>query len=234
MLPFFYMLLIDLFLPKICLSCGFLGDYICSDCQRKIILINQDVCFYCYKRSILGLTHRFCERKSQLDGCLSFLYYDQTLKKILKNIKYRLVKEAFNTLLSFVGQGQTTNKIKLLLKNKKFYLQPIPLTVGKNRERGFNQAEIFASHLSSLFSLTVSDFLIRVREKPPQAQIRKRKDRVKNVVGVFEVKNKNEVKGRNLILVDDVVTTGATLKEAAKVLKKQGANRVYAITIAKG
>lgn len=228
------MFLIDLLFPKICLGCGFLGDHICFGCQKKIVLINQDICFYCYKGSILGLTHLFCERKNQLDGCLSFFYYNQVLKKILKNIKYRLVKEAFNTLLSFIGQNQTTKKIKLLLKNKKFYLQPIPLTVGKNKERGFNQAEVFANHLSSLFGLVITDFLIRKKEKPPQAQIKKRKNRALNVAGVFDAKNKKEIKGKNLILVDDVVTTGATLKEAARVLKKQGASRVFAITIAKG
>ena len=87
---------LELFFPKLCLNCGKLGNYFCPNCQKKLKPLTKDYCFYCQKPSLYGLTHFGCQKKLGLDGKMSIFYYNPVLKKILKNIKYRLVKEVWN------------------------------------------------------------------------------------------------------------------------------------------
>ena len=102
--------------------------------------------------------------------------------------------------------------------------------------RGFNQSEIIALKLHSQ-SPDVFDFnskgLVRPKETAPQAKIANRELRKKNISGCFEVIQSDVFHNRNIIVIDDITTTGSTLKEAMKVLKKSGARNVYAFTVAK-
>jgi competence protein ComFC len=104
------------------------------------------------------------------------------------------------------------------------------------RERGFNQAQLLAEEISKLdggtnFGLE-KDVLKRPKDSEHQAHIKDKKGRLKNASGAFAVNNIESVKGKNIILIDDVVTTGATLHEAKRVLRQAGAKKVVAFTVA--
>lgn len=115
-------------------------------------------------------------------------------------------------------------------------LIPIPLSKKRYRERGYNQTELICRelvHLSldEVFTLK-TNVLTKIKETEHQARIENRATRLKNIVGSFAVKNSELIKDRNIILIDDITTTGATLSEAKKVLKKSGAKKIIAFTVA--
>ena len=112
-------------------------------------------------------------------------------------------------------------------------MQPIPLYPGRLATRGFNQAKIISQFFNQFLQFPISEYLLRKKDTFSQAQLKTNKDRYKNVQGAFEISSQ-DISDKNFILIDDVVTTGSTLKEAARTLKRSGAGRVFAITLAKG
>jgi len=222
----------DLLFPRLCLSCGFLGGYICKSCRNKLFYIKKDSCLYCKKESYLGLTHPNCKSQGEIDGFITCFYYEQTLKKIIKAIKYRLVKEAIPELFNLIDM-LFIGKINKLF-NSEFLIQAMPLTKKRLKERGFNLAEKLGVFIGGQTNLPLVDFLERVGDSSPQAQIKGKKERQKNVRGCFRVENQQDIKNKTIILVDDVLTTGATAGESAVALKLCGAKKVFVLTIAKG
>jgi ComF family protein len=154
------------------------------------------------------------------------------VKRLIQNFKYPpLIRELRKELSSIIISH-------FLLLDKKpdfsnFVLVPIPLTKKKLRWRGFNQAEEIAKEIAKFFKLTlISDCLIKIKETRDQTELSE-KERKENVKGVFFVKNKEKIWEKNVLLIDDVFTTGATMEEAAKVLKEAGAKKIIGIVIAK-
>jgi len=224
------MFLKELLFPKFCLGCGFIGVYICSNCQKKLKRINKDQCLYCGKASFNGRTHPGCVRSRGIDGFISLFYYDNLLKKIIKNIKYRGVYGALKELLTLIDY-ETINKIKKTpIKNP--MLQSIPLHPKREKERGFNQVDLIVELLGRTIGWPIGDFITRQKPTAPQAQINKKQDRQKNMSGAFSTKK--PIMRHDFLLVDDVLTSGSTIKEAAKTLKNAGAEKIYVFTLAKG
>jgi len=222
----------DILFPRFCLGCGFLGSYICLDCQKKLIYLKQDKCLYCKKQSPFGLTHENCKKEYGLDSCMSFLYYNDFLKKIIKAIKYRLATEVLNDLF-LVLKPEEIIKINFFRKiNKEIFIQPVPLHPQKLKERGFNQAQLLTNFFNNFIYSKITDDLIRKKTTLAQAQLKKRRERYSNLRGAF--KTNKQVTGKSYILVDDVLTTGITMAEAGKALKKAGAKAVFALSLAKG
>lgn len=108
---------------------------------------------------------------------------------------------------------------------------PIPLSHTKLRKRGYNHAEILAKNLGKRFGLGVQNVLKRVKETKPQYGL-KREERIRNIRGAFGIKNIKKTKSKVAFLVDDIVTTGSTLVEAANVLKRNGFTKVYGVILA--
>ncbi|MDP3014862.1 MAG: phosphoribosyltransferase family protein [bacterium] len=114
-----------------------------------------------------------------------------------------------------------------------YLIVPIPLHPGRERERGFNQAKLLAEITARHFNLPLIDGLKRIKNNKPQAKLKDFEKRIKNISGCFEIKNPNFIKGKNIILVDDVFTSGATINEAVRILKKNCAGKIIAMVIAK-
>jgi len=113
-------------------------------------------------------------------------------------------------------------------------LVPVPLEKRKLKWRGFNQAEEIAKELSNFWEIPfILDCLIKVKENPPQVDLSE-EERMENIKGVFQAKDEKEIMGKKIFLVDDVYTTGATMEEAARVLRATGAKEVWGITVARG
>jgi len=125
------MFLIDVLFPKFCLGCSHIGSYICNRCFKKLKVIDKPTCLYCHKQSYLGLTHPRCSKKLSIDGVLSIYYYDNLLKKIIKNIKYRLATVVWDEFWKSIPES---NIDRLFAYKKIFheaFIQVVPLSQSK-------------------------------------------------------------------------------------------------------
>jgi competence protein ComFC len=155
--------------------------------------------------------------------------YGGTLKDVILLFKYRRYAPLSRPLARYAEAclGAETS-----LWQGAELIVPVPLHPARRRERGFNQARLLARDLASLRGLAVLDgALVKTRNAPAQAGLGAA-ERERNVRSAYAVKRPARVRGRTLILVDDVTTTGATIRECARVLNEAGAREVRAITLA--
>lgn len=203
--------------PVNCLSCGKSGE---------------DLCFQC-----IG-SFPEAERESENWVFPIYDYRHPAVKKTIWLLKYK-GKKTLTKVLAQILYARIVEELSDLSKMENFresVLVPIPLTRARKIERGFNQAELMCKKLMKLdtdniFRLETKS-LIKIKKTEHQARILDRSKRLKNIIGTFGVKRPERIKGKNIILIDDVTTTGATLSEAKKVLKCSGAKKVIAFTIA--
>ena len=229
--------ILDIFFPKRCINCQKEGSYLCNDCLSLIEISPKDYCPFCYppKETENGKTCRLHHQKN-LDGLIAATsYQDKIVRKAILSLKYKpYIKDLAKplTLLIIAHLNLLNNKPNF----HNFVLVPIPSDKSRLKRRGFNQAEEIAKELAkSLKETTFSkNILIKSKKTKPQAELL-RKGREKNIKGAFKVdiKRLDFIKNRKILLVDDVFTTGATMEEAAKVLKKAGASKVWGIVVAR-
>jgi ComF family protein len=183
---------------------------------------NERICPMCGRLAFEGVTHPRCRTRYSLDGLTSFFHYDGVVRKAVKAIKYRLVSDLAEEFISLTRIPTYRRDDRVLV--------PIPLHPARLRDRGFNQAEVLGNILAKRLNIPArTDILQRVKETEPQASIKKRADRLENMRNIFSCKN---VSG-NILLFDDVCTSGATMRSAAAVLKRAGATSVWAISMAR-
>lgn len=225
--------LIDLFWPKFCLGCGQIGAYLCLKCQNKIKIFNKEICFYCSRPSPLGLTHPNCKKPGRFDGFWALYEYKSIIRDVIKEFKYRRATEIWREMSFFI---KPENLLFLKRWPKIDFFQPIPLYKKKMNERGFNQAKIIANFLKKYHNLPIADFVWRVKNTKSQTKLKTDRQRLINLKGAFRLNDnkKQIIKNANILLIDDVVTTGATVNQATKVLKKAGAGQIFVFALAKG
>lgn len=193
-------------------------------------------CIECDKNSWNGLTHPSCKKKHSIDGVFCALSYKGTVKKLLYSLKYKpYVSDLQNTLGELLREGLSEQETlyTILQSETNLALVPIPLHSSKFNSRGYNQSELLAKTLSEQWNIPVVQLLSRIKKTSPQFGLKK-EDRFANIAGAFEVirQTLNVSRVANVLLVDDLLTTGATLAEAARVLKKTGVKKVWGITLA--
>jgi ComF family protein len=179
--------------------------------------------------------HPKCRGRYTIDGLVSFFRYDNAVRKAVKLIKYKFVTDLISEFTDLIPQT-SYNFISDNILSLNTIIIPIPLHPKRYRERGFNQAELIVCRMSSKLNIPVSTgILTRVKYTEPQVKMKSRSDRLKNMDDVFSVNTnaKKQLNNVTVILVDDVFTTGATMRSAAKVLKKAGISSVWAITMAR-
>lgn len=218
-------LIIDFLFPKRCICCGKYGVDLCIKCLREISIADQ-ICPECGEDSPMGWTHPRCRKMEGMDGLIVINdYQDDKTKKVIDEIKF-----GFNKYL-----------IAKVLRNFRFEtgeefncLIPVPLHFYRKNWRGFNQAEEIARVVGEKMKIEVLDALIRNRRTKQQSLILDRGERVNNVKGAFEVKKDclEKVKGKNILLVDDVFTSGADMRECTKILKEAGVEVVWGLALA--
>lgn len=152
------------------------------------------------------------------------------MRDLIRKLKYKRIFD----LQDLIVEIMIANLWRYELPEK-LILVPVPLHPKRRRDRGFNQAELFAKRLDRRFKVVWGNILVRQRYTKPQVELGKNQ-RVANVKDAFTVSPfiKGKVAGRNFLLIDDVFTTGSTIFECAKVLKKAGANEVWGMVAALG
>lgn len=165
-----------------------------------------------------------------------FSYKNQTVRNIVHQIKFKgnkIIASKIGLILAEEIQAYILESSQFE-SAKKYILAPIPLSKQRLRERGFNQAQLLAKNIADNLPdiFCREDVLIRHVNTNPQTKTQNRKERLENIKGCFSVKNAEEIKKHHVILIDDVTTTGATLAEARKTLKRSGIKNVIAFTVA--
>ncbi len=227
--------ILDFVFPKYCVNCKKIGSYLCSNCFSYLSFDVANICAVCSRPAIDGMTHLGCKTKYTIDGTFVGLEYSTVMKKLIYQFKYRPYLSDLSKFLSellYEALIQKEEFARLLEKND-FVLAPIPLSSAKERGRGYNQSDLLAKMLSKKLGLPFANVLKRVKETKIQAGLTK-KERRENLKDAFSLRlNKSNIKGANVFLVDDILTTGATFDSAANVLKRAGASKVFGVALAK-
>lgn len=221
------MALLDFVYPKNCLGCGKKGRYICEVCLVRTKK-TEDICPICAKPAIDGLTHSGCKKAYGIDGFSSVFSYQGTLRKVITSLKYKFVKDMGEELVQIF-----LSSFKNPAFPKKAVITPVPMHLRRLKWRGFNQASLLGRIIAGKKGwVFVPDLVGKIKDTKYQANL-KRDERLKNLKGAFAINPKYNLKDSKypIIVFDDVWTTGATLREIAKTLKRKGAKEVWGLTI---
>lgn len=228
----------DILFPPICLNCqkhlsisGKENKLICEQCLSLIKINNTLFCPVC--RARLAENKKICHKNALYLLGAAGNYDDPILQNLIHYFKYK----KFSNLTPLLGETLIKYLNNLFgnwnLEIRNFIIIPIPLHLHRERERGFNQAKLLAKTMTDYFNLPLIDALKRIRNNEPQVKIKGLEKRTKNISGCFKIENSELINGKNIILVDDVFTSGATMNEAVKVLKSANAKKIIALVLAR-
>ena len=210
--------ILDLIYPNVCGICNKVSkNSICNKCYIKVKELEK-----MYKLDTYG---------KHFDEGYSLFKYDGIIRDKIIDYKFNNKSYLYKTFA------------EIFLKNKKIYgilkkydiIIPVPIARKRKLKRGYNQTELIACSLAKNTNIEFEkNVLVKAKNIIAQSKLT-RNDRIKNVQGAFKIKNKKEerIKNRNIILFDDIYTTGSTANECSRVLKEKGANNILVLTIAK-
>lgn len=202
--------------PRTCSGCATIGTFFCDTC-------------------LAGVPRAEPSKESFISAI--FDYQNPAIRNAIWRLKYRNVRELANHFGEFLYDsiiGDIGDDLRVS-KNEVYLVVPVPLHPKRLRERGYNQSELLAKDTTRYDTEKILEIttgaLIRTRATKPQAKSDKRVARFENLKGAFTARSE-QVRGRHVILIDDVTTTGATLAEARKAILKAGAKTVRAYAVA--
>lgn len=201
----------DFIFPQKCVSCKKNGKYVCEKCVLKI-----------KKGKVLY-------KKGEFEKVFILFEHNSVVRDLILKLKYKYISDLSDEIGSLCIQ-EINN---LNLKNENFVIIPIPLHKIKLKKRGFNQSEIIAKKISKKLNWELNTKLLIRNKNTKQQALLSKIQREKNIQNAFAINlNFNNFKNKKFLLFDDVWTTGSTMNEAAKELKKAGVNKIYGMTIA--
>jgi len=231
-------LFLDMVYPRGCQHCGAPADgmrFFCWECLADFHYVQPPFCSRCGDPVPGHIDHEYlcvyCSRHAPaFDGARSAVRYEGAAGMAIRAIKYQWATWLIPDLTGLLEACRQAH-YDLLRFDGVCY---VPLHPVKRRERGFNQAALLAERLARRHRMPLYRGLLRrTRDTGSQTRLTAAQ-RASNVAGVFEVVRGGRAMGQRLLLIDDVMTTGATVNECARVLKKAGAESVYVLTVARG
>ena len=218
---------IDLLFPPSCVGCGKGGSRWCDDCQDAVHLILPPICNLCGQSlESSGLCARCQENKPHFNGVRSWAAFDGNIRKVLHHLKYQ------RDLSLGVIMARPMIHILQQLNWNIDLVTPVPLGVARLKERGYNQSAILAKPIALGVGIPYRpQVLTKIRNTPTQVNLSLIARR-ENVKGAFRSYSKM-VRGRSVLVVDDVATSSATLDACSIALLEVGANQVYGLTLAR-
>ena len=222
----------DLIFPPLCFVCGkkTAAALLCLECDSKIEFLNPPLCRGCSRPvGEDSFLCRGCKKKAYFyTKAMSITAYREPMVSMIHDFKYRHC--------DYLGDFLSSIMIKHLTKlgfRPHYYdcITSVPAHHLKLKERGYNQASLLAKPIANHFKITFRDDIIyETRYRPSQVKLKgsQRKENIKNCFGA-----RNNLEYKNILLVDDIFTTGATVNTCAKILRKQGAENITVLTLSK-
>lgn len=227
--------ILDFLFPKKCLGCNKNGAYWCQSCARIARPHFPQVCPVCERPSPDGLRHKYCKEPFSPNALHAIWAYEGIPRQLILKLKYRFVSEIAEDLATQAVRELRNYKPLLRggLGKEDIILVPIPLHWKRDNWRGFNQAEEVGRLIAKQMGWEFKDLLVRTKNTQHQVGL-KGKERRENVEGIFSIKpNALVPNASNVLLFDDVWTTGSTMRQAARVLKRAGVKKVWCLTLAR-
>lgn len=222
----------DLVYPPVCAICGSPEEnLLCTTCMGQLEKIQQPCCLLCGAPVSAPVADCYeCRNRGFFfEKARAYGLYEGKLGEMIKKFKFKGIRELHGVLASFIHQTYQE-----CFENERFdFLESVPLSKKRLRERGFNQSELLAKSLSLRTGIPLSGALVKMRETPDQTRVDSYEERQGNVKDAFAVKDGDVMRGKSILLIDDVYTTGATVNECAAALKRGGAYQVCVLTLAR-
>jgi ComF family protein len=240
--------ILDLLFPPVCLVCRKRINttenklFLCVSCLKKVKLNNTAFCPICSRR--LPENKKTCHQGCSFVLAAAGFYGDKILDPLIALLKYQKIKQAAvplgEILTRYLGdlfknyESSPFGRFPVGGEIKDFLIIPVPLHRQKERQRGFNQTYLLARQLAKNTGLPIAnDILKRIKNTASQVELKDKEKREINVKDCFSVEKPELLFQKNVIILDDVFTTGATMKEAVSVIKKAGAKKIIGLVIAK-
>lgn len=228
---------LDTLFPKFCLNCGREGGYVCGDCS---VFIGEAalICPVCNKSSFTGQRHSSCSASFKMDGLVNVWEYEGIIKELFKNVKYKgashMVPEFTAKAFKFIAED--TGRFQPFLSflfSENTCITYVPMHKKKEKQRGFNQAKLIAEEMGEIGGKKVVSLLAKTKETSSQTKL-DREARSENLKGAFKYNNSDKaVFSSQIVLVDDIWTTGATMRESCLILKKAEVQKIWGFTLAR-
>ena len=225
---FFYDKIFNIFFPNRCGFCGSFtcnGSYVCKTCQPLKYSLNLEHCILCGKK--VYNKDNICKecsiKKIYYDKLIYCSEYKDVIKKELLAYKFNDSSYLYNFFAEILG-------VKLLPENADI-ICTVPISKLRMKERGYNQSKLIGKKVSNNLGKQYADLLVKTHETLRQSEL-DRSQRLVNIKNSFALNDKYDIKGKSVILIDDIFTTGATVNECSKILRKAGAKRIIVAVIA--
>jgi competence protein ComFC len=227
----------SLLYPPACTICSAsvgTDEFLCENCEAKVGRIVPPFCDKCSEPFDGAITTTFAcancaDRGLHFDAAVSAFRSRGVVRRVILNFKYGRQIHLRHQIARWLVVALNDQRVR----ERHFDLiAPVPLHSARQRERGFNQAEILAKWVSGHLAVPCRPVLERIYYTTTQTAF-DRAERMQNLRGAFRLRRNRDVRKLSVLLIDDVLTTGSTLSECARVLKESGASSVYAITAAR-
>ena len=224
--------ILDIVFPVYCVICGKENQFLCPTCKTGLPKLEHQRCIVCEKPSPFGKTHPMCLTKNAADGLVCALPYPEKIKRLIAVFKYKFISDLGASLAEAIFAEIINQNLRQYLRD--FIVIPVPLHKRRFAWRGFNQAQLLSQDLAGKLGLALDQNLVlRVKNTKPQVDLN-REQRKANISDAFALRPDSLVTDKKFLLIDDVVTSGSTMNEIAKLLKKNKAAEVWAAAVAHG
>jgi len=220
---------LDAVFPEFCASCGTEGELLCVECRGSArVDLQAERCPFCERVTSSGAACRKCSRVTSLDGCLALAHYaEPAVKGVIKKWKYQFAEDAEHQVAAWIR----ASSLEHVLPQLPWTVVPASLHEERERWRGFDQSKCLAKMIAHELDFTYSESLKRNKKTLPQAALGDRRRQIGELSGSFVSATDPP---QYVLLVDDVLTTGATLDAAASALKAAGSESVWGLVLARG
>ena len=207
-------LILDLFIPYYCANCKKLGKPLCSDCDQ---LIEYNL-------------EEYPEKISNINKIFAATHYTSVMENLITEYKFRFVKTISRNLAQIIFTSMLKNKTSEFLE-RDIILVPVPLSNKRKRWRGFNQADEVCKEISKVTNQKVLNLILKNKNTKPQSELNK-EERNSNLENSFSLNYQTKVSfSSRICIVDDVITTGSTIKNIADILNKAGYKNLYVLVL---
>ncbi len=221
--------ILDSIYPPVCINCKKRIEnqekLLCDNCFNLIHINNSFMCPKCNARK----TNYKIECHNTKFILAPACFYHEPIPALIHSYKYKRLQSIKKILSSLIIVY--INNLNLEIKD--FYISYIPLHHKKERRRGFNQSKELAKIVSNYFNIPIIKTLEKIEDKESQTTIRNSWNRFTNVKNTMQLNMGVEIKNKKILLIDDISTSGATLNEASKILKSEGAKKIIGLVVAK-